>query len=137
MKINWNFQGVEEVQNKKPSMGGGGVSMNIFWKYAIQLNKVGDSSVQVNIKLLLLSHERTDYYCPRMGCLFFLGSPSISPSLPNSHCYPFIHLGSERQSGVKGPRTYFSCDDKEVEFHFRSRQSAREKRQFLSKTKKS
>ena len=24
MKINWNFQGVEEVQNKKPSMGGGG-----------------------------------------------------------------------------------------------------------------
>ena len=35
MKLNWNFLGGgggERVQNKKPSVGGGG-GMDIFWNY--------------------------------------------------------------------------------------------------------
>ena len=32
MKLNWNFLGGKRVQNKKPSVvGGGGESMDIFW----------------------------------------------------------------------------------------------------------
>ena len=36
MKLNWNFLGGEEVQNKKPSFAGvGGGGMHIFWNYTL------------------------------------------------------------------------------------------------------
>ena len=45
MKLNWNFLGGEEVQNKKPSVEGGG-NMDIFWNYTLPWQLV---SVQTSI----------------------------------------------------------------------------------------
>ena len=35
MELNWNFLGGEGVQNEKPTVEGGGESIDIFWNYTL------------------------------------------------------------------------------------------------------